>query len=95
MRAAICDAIARRRLLAFTYRGHERLVEPHCHGTSSEGHELVRGFQVGGTGASGSLGWKLFDVSLIDDLRTIDQGFAPRPDFRRDDDAMHPVHCCV
>ena len=95
MPTPICEAIARRRLLAFEYHGHERLVEPHCHGVSAERHELVRAFQVGGTGASGSLGWKLFDVDDVYELRIVDHTFQPRPDFKRDDDAMHPVHCCV
>jgi len=70
-------------------------VEPHCHGTGADGHELVRGFQVGGTGRSGDLGWKLFDGRDIAGLEVLEQRFAVRADFKPADAAMHPVHCCV
>jgi len=92
---AVCAAIASRRVVEFDYRGHHRVVEPHAHGRGPTNKELLRGFQIGGTSASGPLGWKLFDMDAVFDLRLREERFAPRPDFRTDDPSMHPVHCCV
>jgi hypothetical protein len=91
----ICQAVAQRQMLAFDYDRHHRIVEPHCHGPGVDGRELLRAYQVGGTSASGPLGWKLFDAARITSMRVLDEHFAPRPDYRADDPAMHPVHCCV
>jgi hypothetical protein len=95
MRTTICRAIATRTLLAFDYDGHHRTVEPHCHGTGPHGQELVRGYQIAGSSKSGTLGWRLFDVARISELRSVPEHFAPRADYNRVDAAMHPVHCCL
>jgi hypothetical protein len=95
MRTSICRAIATRTLLAFDYDGHYRIVEAHCHGTGPRGQELVRGYQIAGSSTSGALGWKLFDVARISELRGINEHFAPRADYNPADAAMHPVHCSV
>jgi hypothetical protein len=92
---AICEGIAARRLLAFDYDGHHRVVEPYCHGTSIDGTELLRAYQVGGTSSSHRLGWKLFDVARAAPIRPLQETFQRRPDYRADDRAMHPVHCCI
>lgn len=96
MRIELCTAIAERRLIAFSYDGGHRLVEPYCHGISIVGNEVLRGFQVSGYSASGQLGWKLFEVSKIISLTVLSTGFAPpRPDYNPSDGAMTMVHCCV
>ncbi len=38
--AFICDAIRKRLLLEFRYRGLPRVVEPYCHGISARGVEV-------------------------------------------------------
>jgi len=91
----ICQAIARRRLLAFDYDGHHRTVEPHCHGTGATGVQLLRAYQIGGTSTTGHLGWKLFDITRVSSPGLLADTFVPRPDYRPDDVAMHPVHCSV
>lgn len=95
MTPIVCQAIASRRLLAFVYDGHPRVAEPHCHGTGAEGQDFMRAYQIGGTSASGELGWKLFDMARMTGVHLLSNGFAIRPDFNADDVAMHPVHCCV
>lgn len=95
MTATVCQAIGSRRLLAFVYDGHPRVVQPDCHGTGANGQEFLRGYQVDGTSSTGALGWKLFEVSHMVRPHPLEQRFTPRSDFRRDDVAMHPVHCCV
>ena len=91
----VCKAIASRRLLEFDYDGHHRVVEPHCHGRGAEGQDFLRAYQVAGTSASGPLGWKLFDLARVRNLRVLNGSFVRRADYRPDDTSMHPVHCCV
>ena len=56
----ICDAIENKRLLAFNYNGLPREIEPHAHGISLAGKEVVRGYQTGGHSSSEPLGWRLW-----------------------------------
>lgn len=42
MNATICKAIRERRIIRFSYGDGYRLVEPHCHGVSKGGNELLR-----------------------------------------------------
>jgi hypothetical protein len=95
MHPLICQAIACRRLLAFDYQGHHRVVEPYCHGTGRAGQDFLRAFQISGTSASGPLGWKLFDLAHVSNLRVLEKQFAGRADYRAEDKAMHPLHCRV
>jgi hypothetical protein len=91
----LCSAISSRHLVGFDYDGHHRIVEPHCHGAGPGGQQFLRAYQVAGHSATGHLGWKLFDLSRIAKMRTYDETFITRPDYRADDVAMHPVHCSV
>lgn len=96
MSSEICDAISRRAVIAFDYDGGPRAVEPHCHGFSRQGKELLRGYQVSGYSQSGqSEGWKLFDLAKATGLYATGETFAfDRPQYNPDDPAM-TVHCCV
>lgn len=97
MNRVICDAIRRRAVIAFTYDGGRRVVEPHCHGVSSAGNEVLRGFQTGGSSGSGEpVGWKLFEVAKIQRLRPQGSTFAAaRPGYTPADSAMDHIHCHV
>src|SRR4051794_17155342 len=97
MTQTICQAIATRAVVEFSYDGGSRTVEPHCHGVSTAGNEVLRGYQTAGYSESGNpIAWKLFDVSKIEGLsvtnRTFDQN---RPGYNPDDKAMTTVHCHV
>ena len=90
----ICMAVDSRRILTFYYDGLPRVIEPHAHGTSSKGNEVVRGFQTHGESSKGTLGWKLFTVAKMESLQTSESSFdAPRPDDVKGDRNMHPEHC--
>jgi hypothetical protein len=76
MNATICDAIARRRQLLFFYEGFPRTVEPHAHGRSKEGADLLRGFQTAGSSKSKpTLSWRLFEVSKMRGLAASEDTF--------------------
>ncbi len=98
MNIAIRAAIRMRAVLQFCYEGGTRMVEPYCHGTSTAGHEVLRGFQTGGYSYPGSspVGWRLFDVTKITSLRqTGDQFWCNRDGYTPHDREMKSVHCHV
>ena len=90
----ICAAIEFKQLLVFSYDGLPRVIEPHAHGVSSTGKEVVRGFQTDGQSSRGALGWQLWNVAKMDSLQVSESIFAKtRPGYTRGDSQMHPVHC--
>lgn len=97
MNSTICAAIARRAVVRFNYDGGARTVEPHAHGTSTAGNEVLRGFQTGGHSESGEpVGWKLFTVPEMSGLRETGETFSSnRPAYNPNDSHMSPVHCHV
>lgn len=80
----ICRAISSRRLLELDYNGKRRLVEPYSHGFSSDGREMLVGFQRSGGSDSGQIeGWKAMAVDRIEHLVVVDVSFIPaRNDYR-------------
>ena len=94
---AICAAIEDRAEIRFSYDGGTRTVEPHCHGTSRTGKEVLRGYQTGGFSKSGpGAGWRLFEVRKIVSLRQTGGIFpSNRTDYNPNDNSMRSVHCHV
>ena len=78
MNQTICDAINNKRILSFTYNGYSRKVEPHAHGRTKGGNEVLRAYQISGGHASSRHyeGWHLFSVSKIVGLTTLQDGFS-------------------
>ena len=96
MNQKICAAIKSKHHLVFKYDGLPREIEPHAHGTSSKGKEVVRGFQTDGQSSSGPLGWRLWNVAKMESFYVPDSTFADaRSDYIRGDSHMNPVHCEV
>ena len=78
----------------FDYDGLPRAIEPHAHGTSTKGKEVVSGYQTDGQSSRGSLGWKLWDVGKMRRLRVSETHFVGvRTGYVKGDSRMHPVHC--
>lgn len=80
----ICRAISSRHLLELEYNGQRRLIEPYSHGFSSDGREMLVGFQRAGGSDSGQIeGWKAMAVERIKGLAMVDVSFIPaREDYR-------------
>ena len=95
--ALLCEAIGTRRLLAFTYEQHTRVVAPYCHGFTRAGDEVLRAVQLRGSSRSGHFGTgKLWTVSKMRLVRTLSEGFiADDPDYEPNDSAMARIHCRV
>jgi predicted DNA-binding transcriptional regulator YafY len=86
----ICLAIKEKRLLRFTYDFKSRVVEPHAYGETDDGNELLRGWQQAPLPAD----WRTFRLDKAVGLSIADARFLkPRPDYKRDDTAMHRVFC--
>jgi hypothetical protein len=96
MNPAICEAIKKRAVIAFQYKGSLRLVEPQCHGTSSAGNEVLRAIEVGDRSRSSEPIGKLFDVSKMSALKETGRYFAKAArNHNPADRAMTFVHCCL
>jgi hypothetical protein len=93
--ALLCEAIGTRKLLAFTYDGHVRVVAPYCHGFTRAGEEALRAVQLRGSSRSGKFGsGKLWVVSKMRLVRTLEEAFDPDdPDYEPNDSAMARIHC--
>jgi hypothetical protein len=93
----LCEAIATKRLLAFTYEGHPRVVAPYCHGFTRAGGEALRAVQLRGSSRSGHFaGGKLWTVSKMRLVRTLEERFvADDRDYEPNDSAMLRVHCRI
>lgn len=95
MNALVCQAIRERRVLRFHYDGGARVVEPHCHGFTMDGNELLSGYQVSGASRSGErFGWKSFRLDRIRALIVSDEAFAgPRAGYDANDVRIFEIHC--
>ena len=96
MNRAICEAIRKKAVIQFKYGdGEVRIVEPQCHGISTTGKEVFRGFQTSGhSNSRQSRAEKLFEVSKISGLKETGKTFSRAgPHFNPHDQAMASVHC--
>lgn len=93
--SAICEAIRKKAVLQFIYKGRLRIVEPQAHGISTAGKEVLRGVQVGGESETPATSFgKLFEVARMTDLRETGETFAgPGRGYNPGDRGMSYVHC--
>ena len=71
----IRSAIMQRNLLRFTYKGNERIAEPHDYGIQN-GIVRVFCFQVAGRSTRPLPGWRLVDVHEMQEYEILEQQFA-------------------
>lgn len=91
----ICDAIKQRRLLQFSYDGHQRVVIPAAHGQHATTHNpVLRAYQVSGSSASRVPPfWSMFTVTKMSNVLVLDESFDTDPtDYVRNDSDI-VVHC--
>ena len=97
MNQKICSAIKARNIIIFYYDGGLRRIEPYCHGLSKKGKELLRAFQISGYSRSKNpIGWKLFSISKISNLKILKDTFHHvRHEYNPKDSAMSRIFCKV
>lgn len=95
MNSTICDAIRNKRLLTFSYHGHQRTVEPHTYGIDTLGHPALRAYQSGGSSNSGGIpDWRLFHEKDMSNLSMLQTTFSSaRSGYVRGDKAFSTIHC--
>jgi hypothetical protein len=68
------NTIQSKRLIRFSYKNNERIVEPHDYGVQNG---IVRLFLGKSAESSGRLpGWRVFEVDGIQECEVLDQHFA-------------------
>lgn len=80
----LTEAIANRSVIAFEYEDSTRVVEPHCLGRGAKQQLLLRAWQTGGESDTINIGWKLFTVEKMQNIRIA----PPRPKYNAEDGAM-------
>jgi hypothetical protein len=90
MRELLEAAINGRRLVNIWYEPGTRSIECHALGYSSEGHILLRAFQIDGASSSNEhVNWKLFRLDRMRDVELSNIGFdGPRDGYKLNDRAM-------
>jgi hypothetical protein len=93
----VCDAIGRRNLLMFGYRGTVRVVEPHLYGRTTAGNEALSAWmRPGWSRTDPDGGWRMFLLDELADLSILPEQFAgPRPDFNAADRHFIEIFCRV
>jgi predicted DNA-binding transcriptional regulator YafY len=69
------EAIQTKHLIRFRYKNQERIVEPHDYGIQN-GIARLFCYQAGGQSSSPLPGWRLVDVSEMQDCEMLEQRFA-------------------
>ena len=92
-----CDALRSGKRVALFYEGHDRVVEIHAVGTSSEGNGLLRVYQVrGGSNSGKEPPWRMLRVERIQNARILDEASsAPRPGYKPGDSGMETINCQI
>ena len=67
-------AIHERRLLRLTYKGRERVVEPHDYGVHN-GVAKLFAYQVGGSSSHKLPAWRWMEEELISNIQLLDRRF--------------------
>jgi hypothetical protein len=68
-------AIENKRLIRFTYKGNERVAEPHDYGIQN-GIVRLLCWQIGGKSGSRIPGWRLVDIEGVENYEMLDKTFA-------------------
>jgi hypothetical protein len=71
----LLSAIRTRHLIRFQYKGQERIAEPHDYGIQNETVRLFC-YQIGGRSSGPLPGWRMFDVSGIQNCELLKKEFA-------------------
>ena len=92
MNTKLMEAIRNKRIIRFTYKGKDRIVEPHAYGTGPHHQEMLKGYQTAGKSDDPVPGWAMFPVSQINELKITKTNFeGPRPDYAKGDKSFHNI----
>ncbi|MBB4142729.1 hypothetical protein GGQ72_001228 [Rhizobium rhizoryzae] len=92
-----CDALANGLCLELRYDGFSRVVEVHAVGTTKDGNEVMRVWQVrGGSNSGERSGWKIMRIDEAFSAHITDEkSEAARHGYKRGDPAMQWIRCQI
>ena len=95
MNSIICEAIAKRKLLQFSYDDLTRIVEPHLFGRKTSGNDVLLAWLVEGyTESDRAPFWRNYAVENMDFLIMLDETFeGTREGYNPDDKTMEEIYC--
>ena len=95
MNSIICEAIAKRKLLQFSYDDLTRIVEPHLFGRKTSGNDVLLAWLVEGyTESDREPFWRNYAVENMDFLIMLDETFeGTRVGYNPDDKTMEEIYC--
>jgi len=91
MNNKVISAIKNKNVITFDYESESRTVEPHCYGLTTRENEAIRAYQIDGYSSSGTMGWKLYDLSKADNIEILKETFDVRDGYRRGDKNMSRI----
>lgn len=91
----LCQAIKEKRLVSISYKGQERVIEPHLIGQKRSGNDALTAWQIGGYSESDRQPpWRNYLISEIGSVLVHDQHFeAARLGFNPQDRTMAHIYC--
>jgi hypothetical protein len=91
MKDLICTAVRQKKTARFGYEGASIIAEPFCVGVSTDGKEVMKGFQIAG----GASGWRLYEIAKMQnfDITKLTFGLT-RQGFKAEEN-MKSVECKV
>ncbi len=94
MERLIIEAIETHKLIEFNYKNEVRIVEPYTFGMSSTGKDVLSAYQVeGGSTSSNDLGWRLFSIDKIENIKISSVTFEPTRDgYNPNDSRMQKIY---
>ena len=95
MNGIICEAIAKKRLLQFSYDDLTRIVEPHLFGRKTSGNDVLSAYLVGGyTESDNEPYWRNYVVEQMEFVIMLDETFTKsRAGYNPADNSMEEIYC--
>ncbi len=96
-KSVACDALRGGQRLELRYDGYSRVVEVHAVGSTQDGNDIMRVWQVrGGSNSGERTGWKIMRLDGTFSAHVSDEkSEAPRRGYARGDKAMQHIYCQI
>lgn len=97
MENVIKSAIQNKQLLEFMYKDEIRIVEPYTFGVSRKGNDVLSAYQIDGESTSSDeLGWRLFTLEKMNDLKALESKFTQvRSEYNSEDSRMSHIYAGI
>ena len=95
MKSIICSAIRNQQLLSFTYKGNEKIVEPHLLGIKKgSDKDTLSAWRVKSTDFSETSNWCNYSLENITNLKALNETFSGKRDgYNPNDETMSHFYC--